>query len=109
MLTELEIDAAEKLRAQGKYDAALVLTQEMLTRVEDEDIRMRLLFDVLYCSIRLCLDDITNSAIVELEQMPQPRMSRLFVEFIQAMSFIARGQAQQGLDLIESNLKSEFM
>ncbi len=109
MVTELEIDAAEKLRAQGEYGAALALTQEMLTRVEDEDTRMRLLFDVLYCSTRLCLDDVTGSAIVELEQMPQPQMSRIFVDFIQAMSFIAHGQAQQGLDLIESNLKSEFM
>ena len=67
---------------------------------------MRLLFDVLYCSTRLCLDDVTTRAIAELEQMPQPRMSRI-VDFIQAMSFIANGHSQLGLDLIEANLKSE--
>jgi tetratricopeptide (TPR) repeat protein len=109
MLTEQEIDAAEKLRAQGDYEAALALTEEMLARVEDEDTRMRLLFDVLYCSTRLCLDDVTNRAIGELEQMPQPGMSRVFIDFIQAMSYIARGNAQQGLDLIEANLKLELM
>ena len=96
MLTEQEIDAAERLRAKGEYATALALTQEMLTRVEDADTRMRLLFDVLYCSTRLCLDDVTTRAIAELEQMPQPRMSRIFVDFIQATSYIAHGDAQRG-------------
>jgi len=109
MLTEQEIDAAEKLRAQGEFGAALALTQEMLARVEDGDTKMRLLFDVLYCSTRLCLDGVTNRAIAELEQMPQPRESRVLVDFIQAMTYIAHGDAQKGLDLIEANLKSEFM
>jgi tetratricopeptide (TPR) repeat protein len=109
MLTEQEIDAAERLRAKGEYSTALALTQEMLVRVEDADTRMRLLFDVLRCSTRLRLDDITSSAIAELEQMPQPRMSRIFIDFVQATSYIAHGDAQQGLSLIEANLKSEFM
>jgi len=109
MLSEQEIEAAEKLRAKGDYLTALTLTQEMLVRAQDEDTRMRLLFDVLYCSTRLCLDDVTNDAVAELERMPEPRMSRIFIDFIQAMSCIAQGRAQRGLDLIEANLKSDFM
>jgi tetratricopeptide (TPR) repeat protein len=109
MLNEEEIQAAEVLRAKGEFASALALTQDMLSRVEDEDTRMRLLFDVLYCSTELCLDAVTNAAIAELAQMPQPRMSRIFVDFIQAMSDIAHGHFQRGLDLLEANLKSEFM
>lgn len=91
ILTEQEIDAAERLRAQGEFAAALALTEEMLARVEDGDTKMRLLFDVLYCSTRLCLDDVTNRAIAELEQMPDSRESRVFIDFIQAMTYIAHG------------------
>ena len=109
MVTEQEIDAAEKLRGQGEYETALALTEDMLARVEDGDTQMRLLFDVLYCSTRLGLDDVTNRAIAQLEELPQPRMSRIFIDFIQAVTYIAQGQAQQGLDLLEANLKSEFM
>jgi tetratricopeptide (TPR) repeat protein len=109
MLTEQEIDAAERLRARGEFAAALALTKEMLACVEDRDTKMRLLFDVLYCSTQLCFDDVTNRAIAELEQMPEPRESRVFIDFIKAMTYIAHGHTQKGLDLIEANLKSEFM
>jgi tetratricopeptide (TPR) repeat protein len=108
-VTENEIDAAEVLRGQGEYATALSLTQDMLRRVQDGDMRMRLLFDVLYCSTRLGIDDVTNDAIHELEQMPEPKMSRVFIDFIQAMSYIAQGKAQEGLDLIDVNLDSVFM
>jgi tetratricopeptide (TPR) repeat protein len=81
----------------------------MLNRVQDDDTRMRLLFDVLYCSTRLCADSITEDAIKGLEKQPQPKMSRVFVDFIQAMSYIAHGRAQEGLDLIEANLRKEFI
>jgi tetratricopeptide (TPR) repeat protein len=109
MLNDEEIEAAEKLRAKGELTTALVLTQDMLVRAEDEYTRMRLLFDVLYCSMQLRLDEVTNGAISELERMSQPRMSRVFVDFIQATSDIAHGHFQRGLDLIDTNLKSEFM
>jgi tetratricopeptide (TPR) repeat protein len=109
-VTENEIKAAERLRGRGEYATALSLTQDMLRRVQDDgDMRMRLLFDVLYCSTRLCADSITNEAIHELEQMPQPKMSRIFIDFIQAMTYIAHGRYQEGLHLIDANLKSEFM
>ena len=108
-VTEEEIEAAEKLRGQGEFATALTLTQDMLTRAQDDDRRMRLLFDVLYCSTRLCLDSVTGDAIKELERLPDPKMSRVFIDFIQAMSYIAHGKAQEGLDLIDVNLKSEFL
>jgi len=109
MVSEEEIESAEKLRGQGDFATALALTQDMLHRVSDEDTRMRLLFDVLYCSTRLGADDLTSETIQELEQMPEPKMSRVFVDFIQAVSYIAFGRAQDALHLIEANLKTEFM
>jgi tetratricopeptide (TPR) repeat protein len=108
-VTENEIDAAEVLRGRGEYATALSLTQDMLRRVQNGDLRMRLLFDVLYCSTRLGEDGATNEAIHELEQMPEPEMSRIFIDFIQAMTDIAHGRYQEGLHLIDANLKSEFM
>jgi tetratricopeptide (TPR) repeat protein len=108
-VTEQEVEAAEKLRGRGEFATALDLTQDMLCRVQDGDMRMRLLFDVLYCSTRLRLDSVTDEAIAQLERLPDPEMSRVFVDFIQAMSYIAQGKAREGLDLIDANLKSTFM
>lgn len=108
-VTEQEIEAAERLRGQGEFVTALSLTLDMLYRVQDDDVRMRLLFDVLYCSTRLSADSITEEAIQALEKLPQPKMSRVFIDFIQAMSYIAHGRAQEGLDLIEANLRTEYI
>jgi tetratricopeptide (TPR) repeat protein len=108
-VSEKEIEAAERLRGQGEYATALALTQDMMNRTQDDDTRMRLLLDVLYCSTRLCLDSATDAAIRELEKLPDPKMSRVFADFIQAMSFIAHGKAQKGLDLIDANLRSEYL
>jgi tetratricopeptide (TPR) repeat protein len=109
VVTEEEIEAAEKLRGQGEFATALALTQDMLNRTQDDGMRMRLLFDVLYCSTQLFLDNITDDAIRELDKLPDPKMSRVFVNFIQAISYIAHGMAQEGLDLIDANLRSEYM
>ncbi len=108
-ITEEEIEAAEKLRAKGEFATALALTQGMLNRAPGDDTRMRLLFDLLYCSTRLCEDDLTKGAIAELEKLPEPAMSRMFADFIQAISHISHGKALPGLFLIEVNLRSEFM
>jgi tetratricopeptide (TPR) repeat protein len=106
---EEEIEAAERLRGQGDFSIALGLTQGMLSRASDVETRMRLLFDVLYCSTELGEDAITAEAIREIERLPKPEISRLFVDFIQAMSLIAHGRAHEGLKLIEDNLKSKLM
>jgi tetratricopeptide (TPR) repeat protein len=108
-VTEEEISAAEGLRGRGEFTTAFALTQDMLNRAQDDETRMRLLFDVLYCSTRLGLGDVTSGAIAELEKLPEPEMSRIFVDLIQAISHIALGKAQEALDLLDANLTSQFM
>jgi len=108
-VTEEEIEAAEKLRGQGEFATALALTQRMLKRAQDDGTRMRLLFDVLYCSTALKKDDVTNDAICELEKFPDPEMSRIFIDLIQAISLIAFGEAKEALDLIYANLRTQYM
>jgi tetratricopeptide (TPR) repeat protein len=108
-VTEQEIEAAEKLRGQGEFATALALTQDMLNRAQDDGARMRLLFDVLYCSTRLKADEVTNDAICELEKLPDPKMSRIFIDHIQAMSYLAFGKAKEALDLIDANLSTQYM
>jgi hypothetical protein len=109
VISEEELSNAENLREQGEFATALALTQEMLSRAADDGTRMRLLFDVLYCSTRLNANDITQDAIDQLEKLPDPKMSRIFVDLIQAISNIAFGKAQEALDLINANLSSEYM
>jgi len=108
-VTEEEIEAAEKLRGQGEFATALDLTQGMLDRAKDDGTRMRLLFDVLYCSTRLKADKVTNDAICELEKLPDPKMSRVFIDHIQAISYLAFGKAKKALDLIDANLSTQYM
>jgi tetratricopeptide (TPR) repeat protein len=109
VVTEEEIEVAEKLRGQGEYVTALALTQDMLSRVHDEDIRFRLLYNSVCCSTRLNQDDVTDAAIMELDNMSNPDMSRFFVNLIKAISHIALYRPQEALDLIDLNLKTGFM
>lgn len=81
----------------------------MLNRAQDDDTRTRLLFDVLYCSTRLGLEDVTSAVIAELDKLPEPEMSRIFVDLIQAISHIAFGKSQEALALLDANLSSQFM
>jgi tetratricopeptide (TPR) repeat protein len=55
------------------------------------------------------LNEVTDHTIAELEKLPQPDASRIIADFIQAMSCIALGNAQDGLSLIEKNLESKLM
>lgn len=109
VVTDEEIEAAEELRAQGEFAEALALLRDMLNRTQDDGTRMRLLFDVISCSTALCMDSVTEGAIAELEKLPDPKMSYLFVDFFRAVSYIALGRAQEALELLEINLKSEFL
>ena len=67
-VTEQEIEKAEKLSAQREFGASLVMLQEMLTRANDVQVRMRLLFDVVTCSTWLNLDQSREDAIRELKK-----------------------------------------
>lgn len=107
-VTEAELDAAEELRLNGQYSNALRLTQDMLSRVQDEEMRMRLLFDVICCSTRLGLDETTESALRELENLPQSAKSKFLMAIVQAASQLERGQALEALNLIDRNLASPF-
>jgi len=109
VVTEKEVQVAEKLRGQGEYATALALTQDMLSRVHDEDMRFRLLYNAVCCSTRLNLDEVTDAAIIELDNLPNPDMSRFFVNMIKAMSYLALNRPQEALDLIDLNLKTGFM
>lgn len=107
-ITEDEIREPEVLSAQGEFIAALALSQEMLHRVHDDETRIRLLFNVVICSTALCMTSVTDDAIAELEKLPDAKMSALYAAFFQAVSHLAVGRAEEALDLIDSNLKSEL-
>lgn len=104
--TEEEIDATEKLRCKGELATSLRLTQAMLERTEDANIRMRLLFDVVTCSTQLELDDVTNRAMDELDTMPQPEFSRVFANMSRAYTEEQLGRPERALALLDMNLET---
>jgi tetratricopeptide (TPR) repeat protein len=106
--TEEEIDAAEKLRGHGEYATALALTQDMLNRAIDDGTRMRLLFDVVYCSTTLCLDSVTEDAMRELDKLPLPEFSRVLANSIRANAEIDLNRPQEALALIDMNLETGY-
>jgi tetratricopeptide (TPR) repeat protein len=108
-VTEQEIEKAEKLSAQREFGASLVMLQEMLTRANDVQVRMRLLFDVVTCSTWLNLDQSREDAIRELKQLPDYEVSHAFVVMAQARACSDSGRGQEALDLIDANLKSEVL
>ena len=106
--TEEEIDAVEKLRGAGDFATALALTQDLLSRAQDDDARRRLLFDVLRCSTQLRADSVTDNAIRELEQYPYPELSRVLANSIRAYAEISLGRPQDALALLDINLETGF-
>jgi len=108
-VTEEEIEAIEEPSGNGQYSIALALAQDMLGRARDDETIMRILFSVLTCSTRLKLDEITNDAIRRLEQLPDPRATRIFADFIQALADLSFNKPQEALNLIEANLDSGLL
>jgi tetratricopeptide (TPR) repeat protein len=109
VVTEEEIEASEDLRAIGEYATALAMTQEMLSRAQDDGTKIRLLFDVLYCSTRIGEDDVTNHALQELEMLPEPEISQVFADLIRATSYVELGKPNEALVLIEENLQKGLL
>lgn len=103
-----EIDAAEKLRGQGEYANALAQTQDLLLRTQNDGTRMRLLFDVIYCSTALCLTNVTEDAMLELEKLPEPEFSRVLANSIRANAEIDQNKPQEALALIDMNLETGY-
>lgn len=109
VVKDSDIEAVEKLGSGGEFSLSLSRTQVLLGRNPEDGARIRLLFNVLYCSTRLELDQVTASACRELDLLPQPEISRIFVNLIRAMSYIELGRAQDALLLINANLETAFM
>src|SRR5271157_3588715 len=109
VVTEREIQAALNLSAQRDFSTSLVMFQEMLTRARDAQTRMKILFGIVICSTWLNLDTIKENAIQELKQFSNYEISHVFVVTTQAQVFIESGRAQEALDLICANLKTELL
>jgi len=107
-VTEEEIDAAEKLRSDGRFADALAETQTLLCRAKDQGTRMRLLFDVLYCSTQLGDDRLTDEAIRELEKMPEPQFSRVLAHSIRANAEIDLGRPHNALSILDISLETGY-
>jgi len=108
-VTEEEIEKAEKLSAQREFAASLALLQEMLTRTQDSQIRMRLLFDVVTCSTWLNQNEVLSKTVLELKQFPDYDVSHAFVVMTQVSALVDFGRAQEALELINANFKSAIL
>jgi hypothetical protein len=76
-VTEEAIDAVEKLRSNGEFATSLDLTQKMLASVQNDDYRMRLLFNVVSCAASLDRPDVVEAVMAEFETLPKPEISRV--------------------------------
>ncbi len=104
-----EIEKAERLSAQREFAASLALLQELLTRAQDGQIRLRILFDVVTCSTWLNQKEILNKAIKELKRLPEYEVSHSFVVMTQASALVDFGRAQEALDLINAILRTAIL
>ncbi len=105
-VTLQEIAAALDLSAQRHFSASLALLQEMLTRAQDDRIRMTILFGIVTCSTWLNLSDVRSNAIEALKQLPEYEISDAFVVKARATALVDFGRPQEALDLINQALET---
>lgn len=109
-ISEEDIEAAEDLRSQGKFVEALALTRELLSRVpaQNANTRMRLLFDIVYCSSPL--DDLvtTEEAMNALNELPQPSECRALANQIRIWAEIELRRPLNAIALADSCLETGF-
>jgi tetratricopeptide (TPR) repeat protein len=103
-VTEEAIDAAEKLRSKGEFAASLELTQKLLVCAEDDGTRMRLLFNVVSCAASLDCSEIAETAIHELENLPQPELSRVLANLRRAWAETSLGRPMNALGILDMDL-----
>lgn len=103
-ITEKDIDTAEKLRSDGEYAAALDLSQRLLISAQDDDARMRLLFNVVSCSASLDRSDLIEIAMAELEKLPKPEYSRVLANLNRAWAETSLGRPQNALNILDTDL-----
>lgn len=101
---EEDIEAGEKLRAKGEYAASLDLSQQMLSRTEDGDFRMRLLFNIVSCAACLDRAEIVESAMAELAEFPQPEYSRVLANLRRAWAETSLGRSANALNILDMDL-----
>jgi tetratricopeptide (TPR) repeat protein len=106
--TEEEIDAAQKLRGEGRFAEALAATQQLLDRAKDQSTRMWLLFDILYCSTQLGDVRVTDEAVRELDTMPEPQFSRVLANSIRADAETDLGRPENALAILDMNLETGY-
>ncbi len=103
-VTEEAIDAAEKLRSKGEFAASLDLTQKMLASVQDDDHRMRLLFNAVSCAASLDQPEIIEAAMGKLEKLPKPEISRVLANLNRAWAETSLGRPSNALSLLDMGL-----
>jgi tetratricopeptide (TPR) repeat protein len=107
-VTEEDVITANQLLVTGNLEVALNRIQELLNGVEDGDLRMRLLFDLVKCSALLDYKEITEDAIGQLEQMPEPHFSRALANMYRAYAEDRLGRSKNALALHDSNLSTGY-
>jgi tetratricopeptide (TPR) repeat protein len=106
-VTEKDVEIVENLGGSGEYSKALALAQELLFCPLDDETKMKILFNVISCSTRLELDDVTEAAFKELEKLPDPEMSRAVANTFRAISYIYLGRPHEALNVINLTLGTE--
>jgi len=107
-VTEEDVITANQLLVTGDLGVAFNRIQELLNRVEDGDLRMRLLFDLVKCSALLDYKEVTEDAIRQLEQMPEPHFSRALANMYRAYAEDRLGRSENALALHDLNLSTGY-
>jgi tetratricopeptide (TPR) repeat protein len=107
-VSEVDVEKAEKLRGEGAPEAALALSQELLERVEDGDLHMRLLFNVVTCSAWLDRGEVADWAMVELDKMPQPQFSRVLANMERGYAEAILGRPEKALAIFDTILETGY-
>jgi tetratricopeptide (TPR) repeat protein len=107
-VSEEEIEKAEILRADGATEASLALSQELLERVDDGDLRMRLLFNIVTCSSWLDRGEVAGRAMAELDKMPDPQFSRVLANMERGYAEEILGRPENALAIFDTILETGY-
>jgi hypothetical protein len=107
-VSEKEVEKAEILRGDGATEASLALSQELLGRADDGDLRMRLLFNIVTCSASLELDEVADRALAELDKMPEPQFSRVLANMSRGHAEDKLGRPEKALAIFDMILETGY-
>lgn len=103
-ITDKEVEALEALRNDGEFSVSLQRSQESLAIASNDEVRMRLLFNIAFCAERLEQYELVEFALTELDHLPQPEISRVLVNIDRAWARTALGRPQDALHLLDMSL-----